>query len=575
MGTRNNEAEISHDAGKRNRNFRFFHSEAAAEATGDSASNYSAAFLVAAGAGSSSIALVTALTYAVSALLFVRIPDVIRRVGSTKKVMLGLACLDALGWLPVIALLLLSSEFNLYLFIALWVINIVPGRLIECTKSYWLIDLGPGDNMARYMSVRSIIRTASYIVTFFVMAYLLQVYRTDGYIGFIVIFSMAFAAAAAAGAIYGRIRGSREKFLLEYDPNDRFSFIKCLKELGRGTLGKFILFATLLNFAVFLSSPYFQPYMLRELHYSYPVFAAVLASEFIAKIAVVRFWGKYADRAGRFRVLVITSLMIPFIPIFWLLSASPGYLVGIQFFSGIAWAGFDLCSNLYVYESAPRGERLKYLSYHKAMTTFGMAMGALGGVYLLDIVRPLLGSQILSLFLLSGVLRLAAVGFGLYKMGQVHWSGLMHHHDKTHTAFVPAPVVRQVNSSRPTLYYRQAEWQKLRASLRTDRVAPTSQSGLYYRHQEWERYLPAQLPAPRQETYLTTAGAGTGLYQRSTRAPGMSGTGAGLYHRSIGATATLSPSRARPVSMPSAATTLYSTVCLPRSPDLAHRFSLS
>jgi hypothetical protein len=135
-----NEAEVSREASKRNKNFRFFHSEAVAEATGDSASNYNGAFLVASGAGASSVALLSFLTNAASALLYIRVPGLIKRIGSTKKVMILLACLDSLGWVPIIAVLLLSPQFNLTLFILLWVINIVPAKLLECAKNYWLIE---------------------------------------------------------------------------------------------------------------------------------------------------------------------------------------------------------------------------------------------------------------------------------------------------------------------------------------------------------------------------------------------------------------------------------------------------
>jgi hypothetical protein len=546
-----NEAEVSREASKRNKNFRFFHSEAVAEATGDSASNYNGAFLVASGAGASSVALLSFLTNAASALLYIRVPGLIKRIGSTKKVMILLACLDSLGWVPIIAVLLLSPQFNLTLFILLWVINIVPAKLLECAKNYWLIDLGPSDSMARYMSMRAIIKAASYLSIFFVMAYLLQVYKTDGYFGFIIIFSMAFAAASASFAIYNKIHVSREKFLSEYDPKDKFNFWQCLKELGRGNLGKFILFASLLNFSVYLCAPYFQPYMLQDLQFSYTIFALVLASEFIGKIFVVRFWGKYADRAGRFKVLVITSLMIPFVPIFWLFSSAPVYLMSIQLFSGVAWAGFDLCSNIYVYESSPPGERLKYMAYHKAMTTFAMAMGALAGVYLLDVIRPIFGSQILSLFLLSGVLRLAAVGFGLFKMGQVHWDTLMTHHEKAVTMSPPAPVIR-ATQSRPSLYYRQEEWHSLLSGLQSDKTLRASQTGLYYRPNEWERYI----PAARHENCQTF---------RQT----------GLYYCKPVATATLNKPRVKSSVTQTPSLALRRTAPMPNNSALARRFSVS
>jgi len=95
--------------------------------------------------------------------------------------------------------------------------------------------------------------------------------------------------------------------------------------------------------------------MLIDLHFTYIFFALIFASEFLAKVLIVTFWGKYADKVGNLKVMKIVSFAIPLVPLLWLVSHNVFYLVLVQLFSGACWAGFDLCSGNFIYEAAPWG----------------------------------------------------------------------------------------------------------------------------------------------------------------------------------------------------------------------------
>ena len=86
---------------------------------------------------------------------------------------------------------------------------------------------------------------------------------------------------------------------------------------------------------------------------------------------VVVWWGKHADKAGNIKILHITALMIPFITMLWLVNSSVVWLCTVQVYSGFAWAGFNLCAGLFIWDAAPQENRTRYI------TLFG-ALGALG-----------------------------------------------------------------------------------------------------------------------------------------------------------------------------------------------------
>ena len=82
------------------------------------------------------------------------------------------------------------------------------------------------------------------------------------------------------------------------------------------------------------------------------------------------------------------------------------YLIPVQILSGFAWSGFTLASANFVSEACAPENRTRYVALFNAMNGLGMCLGALVGGFLVSLLPPLLGSSILTLFLVSGVLRI-------------------------------------------------------------------------------------------------------------------------------------------------------------------------
>jgi MFS family permease len=147
--------------------------------------------------------------------------------------------------------------------------------------------------------------------------------------------------------------------------------------------------------------------MIKHLEFTYTTFALVFSSEFIGKAVSAPFWGRYSDNAGNLRLIKRVSYLIPLVPLLWLASSNVVYLVGVQLFSGMLWAGFDICSRRLLYTSAPSGKRAGYLVYEKSLITTGQALGALSAAGILGFMVPVMGQKILGMFVLSGIMRFA------------------------------------------------------------------------------------------------------------------------------------------------------------------------
>ena len=83
-----------------------------------------------------------------------------------------------------------------------------------------------------------------------------------------------------------------------------------------------------------------------------------------------------------------------------------------EFFSGFAWAGFNLVSTNFIYDATTSRNRTAYLAYVNAAVGIASGLGALAGGMLIGHIPRLMGSAIISMFLLSGALRLlVAIAF--------------------------------------------------------------------------------------------------------------------------------------------------------------------
>ena len=471
---------------EKKKSLKYFHGEVGAEAVGEASNAYAPASLLAAGAGSSTVAMLSTLNNFVAAFLYTKVPTVIQRIGSRKRAVLLLAFLDAFGWLPLIAILLLFKTINPLWLIPCWIFNLIPGMLLAPARSSWLADLVPANVRGRYFGLRAAISGVVYIGTFFMFSGVLELFHERQLLGFALLFFVAFVTDIVCFLIYARIHNT--PVTPEKDAN--FGFFDFLSETRQRNLGKFILFVAVFQFAVYIASPFFAPYMLTDLHFTYIFFALIFASEFLAKVLIVTFWGKYADKVGNLKVMRIVSFALPFVPLLWLVSHNVFYLVAVQLFSGVCWAGFDLCSGNFIYEAAPLGKRLKYIAYHKALTTAFMAMGALIGAYLLGVVRPVLGYNILALFVLSGVLRLAVTTVMFPKLKEVRG---------TMRSYLNEPVM--VTAIEPTVMHRQALLHRPNDSALFGQPQPVTVPvedelvggrGLFYRPRQWPLFSKPQ-----------------------------------------------------------------------------------
>jgi MFS family permease len=141
-------------------------------------------------------------------------------------------------------------------------------------------------------------------------------------------------------------------------------------------------FFTAMSFAVNVSSPIASPYLLETLKVGYGKFAAVNAALVAARFLSAPLVGRIIDREGSRKLLALSSLCLPIVPLGWALAPNWVALVAIQLCSGVFWTAYDMCSFTYLVESVPAAERHRCFALQRLGTGIGAVGGAAAGAAL-------------------------------------------------------------------------------------------------------------------------------------------------------------------------------------------------
>jgi MFS family permease len=330
-------------------------------------------------------------------------PGLSERAGSRKGFILPMAFMHALMWLPVLLIPYLFQTHQVWWLIALMTLSTAFDSASNPVWGSMMADLVPAQMRGRYFGLRNRITAFVSLAFAYTAGGILQLLTGNTNLAFTIIFAGAMASRLVSfyflSQMYEPLSPATEK-------RGHDSVLKIAHGLFSTNIGMFVVFCALINFTTTLAGPFFSPYMLLDLHFSYINYTVVNSVAGLATVGFMTWWGKRIDRAGSIRVLKITSLLVPFVPLGWVLSHSLWWLTVIQIFSGFAWAGFQLSSGVFIFDAAPPQNRTRYIALYNSLIFLGVSLGSLTGGIVAPLLPPFMGSYFLSIFIVSGVARL-------------------------------------------------------------------------------------------------------------------------------------------------------------------------
>ena len=344
-----------------------------------------------------------------------------------KPLVVGVALLQSII-VGLMALLAVANGFGeMQSSRVLWLIVLAVGyfsciNIVQPHWRAWMGGLVPRSRRGVFFAARSRLTMVASLLVFVGGGVLLS--YTDAanraWLGFGLLFGVA-----AIGRLVSAIL-----FWCMHDPESesaptamrlRDSWLHIRESLKDPTFRHYSFFVACFQGAVAVSAPFFAVYLLRDLQFTYLEFTLNSVASIAMQFLMLRFWGRFSDRFGNHLVMVISSCAIPVIPLVWLVSPDPLYLILVQVVSGIFWSGFTLSTANYLYDIRPHHTNFAlYAAVQSGSSALMVFCGGLLGGYLaryapaiadamVEIWEP--GSDLFIVFVATAILRGAIVAW--------------------------------------------------------------------------------------------------------------------------------------------------------------------
>ncbi|MDH4098484.1 MAG: MFS transporter [Nitrospira sp.] len=317
------------------------------------------------------------------------------------------------SWIPILALPLLWPELGPWLLIAGVALYFTFTHFTSPAWNSLVIDQLDSNERGMYFAQRSRVMALTSFLALGLGGIVLTVFehRQLLWIGFAVMFLTAGFCRSAS--LFSLVKVCD---IPHHKSTDNPTGFRVFIRTGISKdFRQFLLFSSLMHLAVLMTAPFFVIYMLRDLHLAYWEYGSWLAAGIIGQFVTLPAWGQFGDRFGNKALLTFTGLLVPILPMLYLLSTAWGFLVAVNFFGGVVWAGLGLGLNNYVFDSVQPTDRAKAVAISSTVNAIGWALGTLIGSWLISSVPASLqlgaldlhpASNLPFLFFLSGVLRL-------------------------------------------------------------------------------------------------------------------------------------------------------------------------
>jgi MFS family permease len=309
--------------------------------------------------------------------------------------------------------------------LVIWTLAIVSmthffGALGSASWLSWLAVLVPRRLRGRYFGIRNSAASLTNLLSVPVLGWLVATYPG----GFIQGYGLLVVVGVIAGLIslgfqYRMVdvnpqlqeQGTSERGTAmeagsaSRSPGPDYSFLQDTNFLS------FLLYFSLWMFAVNLSAPFFNLYMLDNLAIDVRWVTIYNSVQSGANMLMLVFWGKLADRVGNRIILITVGILVAATPLFWLATGSNSvslwfWLPLLHVLAGVTWAAIDLCNNNLQLGVAPVRHQATYFAVAAAVAGVSGALGTTAGGFLAEFADY---GGIPGLFALSAAVRLVAL----------------------------------------------------------------------------------------------------------------------------------------------------------------------
>lgn len=347
---------------------------------------YLPAFVLLIGMGEVASGLISSVPMLAGAILQLLTPWGVGKLGSHKRWVVACAAIQGLSFFPL-AFGALTGAISAWQVFAIAAIYWGFGMATAPAWNTWAETIVPGRIRPGYFANRTRICQTGILVGFVVGGLSLQ--WTKSYGNPMNAFLGLFLAAGVCRLLsaYCLSRQS-ESAAVSASIRDRrkISFRDFLTRVRSGGPERLLACLMSIQMMVYVAGPYFNPFMLKQLGFSYRDYVVLIAASFLSKALSMTILGGLARRLGSHRLLWIGAAGIVPLSGMWVFSSSYWYLLVVQLAGGFFWAAYELALALLLFELIPRSERTGVLTIYNAGNAFAMVIGSLIGGAILQLL---------------------------------------------------------------------------------------------------------------------------------------------------------------------------------------------
>lgn len=351
------------------------------------------------GLSDAAVGLIVPLPMLLAALVQQASPFLVMPLGGYRRFVAWTAGWQALTFVPLVGLCLAAPWLRasvepemravvLYLMVTLfW-----SGAMLGAPA--WMAQVGmmiPARILPRYFGRRTVLLNLTLLLSLLGGGWLLrQASGTGSVLGQVPVHVMlavmfTLAGLARVGSAYYLSRYSE---IAHAPPPTIVPPGQLIERLGKTHDGRAMTFMLAMQAAMWLSFPFFSPYMLRQIPVADEqertmVFGGLLAAFFFGKMIAPELTGRLITRVGVIPASWIASVMLVPVPLLWLVSDSLAWLIAAQVFSGAALASYELCTMMLQLAHVRERERASVLAqFFLAIQAAGLGGAMAGGLLL-------------------------------------------------------------------------------------------------------------------------------------------------------------------------------------------------
>jgi MFS family permease len=323
-------------------------------------------------------------------------------------------------WLLLLAGIIFVDRYHgkskqlVYLTLFLLLASNSLGALGGASWMSWLAALVPPTLRGRYYSIRNIAASLANLICLPIGSFIVSHWQGSEIAGYGIVLGM--------GIIAGLGSLGCQQFMIDVNPQDYQSqeqqksslFTGLTTALADSNLIVLLIYLAIWAFAVNLSTPFFNLYMLNNLQVDLNWVALFSSLGSGANMLMLLVWGRAIDRVGSRPILILAGLAVAIMPLFWLITnLGPVqahlwlWLAIFHIVWGGIWAAIDLGNSNIQIAIVPIEHHATFFAVAAAVTGVSGALGATAGGLL---IRYAHYEGILGVFALSAILRLLAIG---------------------------------------------------------------------------------------------------------------------------------------------------------------------